>query len=396
MRKHDRIAALGQTRIDELERRIDELTAELEHQRTLAAQRSHLDALNDALLGALDPELVVETTQRQLGDALRRTCVVLRDSRNDAPAALPFEHALCVAIGTADVPMGWLCVAGPELNADERVLAGEAADRVGRALAAALVVSGRSHVLGTLERSLLPDALLPLPGLQLASRYLPATGAHDVGGDFYDAVRHGDRITLIVGDVQGKGAEAATLTSLARHTLRASALADHAPAALLEHLNTALLYGQAEQLHAGQDPLLRFVTAAVATLEPVEGGFLARVARAGQPPPVIVRSAGTFQHVEPKGVLLGVCQDPVFEEESIELAEGDTIILYTDGVIEQRHAMNPFSERHLGLLVRNRRNVVDAEATAQLIEDTVQLITHDDVRDDVAILVACVTPKVRR
>ena len=158
-------------------------------------------------------------------------------------------------------------------------------------------------------------------------------------------------------------------------------------------LNTALLYGQAEQLHAGLDPVLRFVTAVVASIDKTTDGFSVRVARAGQPPPIVVRSAGTFEHVEPKGVLLGVCQDPVFEEARVELAIGDTLILYTDGVIEQRDASRSFSERHLGMLVRNRRNVVDAEATAQLIEDTVHLVAPERVRDDVAILVACVVPE---
>src|SRR4029453_14430238 len=86
--------------------------------------------------------------------------------------------------------------------------------------------------------------------------------------------------------------------------------------------------------------------------------------------------------------LLGVCQDPMFEEASVDLAVGDTLILYTDGVIEQRDSSPTFSERHLGMLVRNRRNVVDAEATAQLIEDTVHLVAPERVRDDVAILVA--------
>ena len=100
---------------------------------------------------------------------------------------------------------------------------------------------------------------------------------------------------------------------------------DREPAALLEQLNTALLYGQAEQLHAGKDPVLRFVTAVVARIEPTADGFSVLVARAGQPPPVIVRSAGTFEHVEPKGVLLGVCQDPVFEEARVELTVGDTL-----------------------------------------------------------------------
>ena len=71
------------------------------------------------------------------------------------------------------------------------------------------------------------------------------------------------------------------------------------------------------------------------------------------------------------------------------------MILYTDGVIEQRDASRSFSERHLGMLVRNRRSVVDAEATAQLIEDTVHLVAPDQVRDDVAILVACVGARRR-
>jgi serine phosphatase RsbU (regulator of sigma subunit) len=291
--------------------------------------------------------------------------------------------------------MGWLAVGGAPLDASERMIVENVADRVGRALGAATLVAGRSRAFRTLERSLLPEALLPLPGLQLASRYLPATGAHDVGGDFYDAVRLDDRITLIVGDVQGKGVEAATLTSLARHTLRAGALAGREPALLLGQLNNALLYGQAEQLHAGQDPVLRFVTAVVATIDRTVNGFSVQVARAGQPPPVIVRGAGTFEHVEPKGVLLGVCQDPMFEQARVDIAVGDTLILYTDGVIEQRDASRSFSERHLGMLVRNRRNVVDAEATAQLIEDTVHLVAPERVRDDVAILVACAVPETR-
>ena len=117
--------------------------------------------------------------------------------------------------------------------------------------------------------------MLPLSGLQLASRYLAAPGAHDVGGDFYDAVRLDDHITLIVGDVQGKGVEAATSTSLARHTLRAGALAGREPSDLLAQLNNALLYGQAEQLHAGKDPVLRFRPAVVARVDRIATGFSA-------------------------------------------------------------------------------------------------------------------------
>jgi serine phosphatase RsbU (regulator of sigma subunit) len=395
LRKQDRSAAVDEARIADLEQRVDQLRSELEGQRRRALAGTLLDDLTNALVGELEPEQIVREIERWVTDSLGRSCSIrhrppVEDGAGTAPNA-----ALCVPLESDEEPMGWLCIDGPELEPDDKALINEAADRGGRALAAAVSVAHRSQVLRTLERSLLPDALLPLPGLQLASRYLAAPGAHDVGGDFYDDVRLGDRATLIVGDVQGKGVEAATLTSLARHTLRAGALAGHEPAELLGQLNNALLYGQAEQLHAGKDPVLRFVTAVVARVERTPEGFSVRVARAGQPPPVIVRGAGTFEHVEPRGVLLGVTQDPVFEEARVDLTIGDTLILYTDGVIEQRDSSRSFSERHLGMLVRNRRKVVDAEATAQLIADTVHLVAPDKFRDDVAILVACAVPLAR-
>jgi serine phosphatase RsbU (regulator of sigma subunit) len=388
LKKQDRNAALEETRIAGLEQRVDDLASELDVERQRAGEQALLAELSSLLIGELDPDRVVDTAQRWIGEALHRPCTITRGTTLPT-LDLRTEH---FRLANEDTVVGWISIGGTDLDEETRTLVEELAEPVGRALGAAIAVAGRSHGFRTLERSLLPDALLPLPGLQLASRYLPATGAHDVGGDFYDAVRVGQCMTLIVGDVQGKGVEAATLTSLARHTLRAGSLFGRSPAGLLEQLNTALLYGQAEQLHAGHDPVLRFVTAVVASIEPANGGFSVRVARAGQPPPIVVRSEGTFEHVEPKGVLLGVCQDPVFEEVSVDLAMGDTLILYTDGVIEQRDASRSFSEQHLAMLVRNRRSVVDAEATAQLIEDTVHLVAPEKVRDDVAILVACAVP----
>src|SRR5205807_2173915 len=139
-------------------------------------------------------------------------------------------------------PVAWLTIDGPSLGPDDDHAARAVADRIGRALDAAQRVATQTQAMHALERSLLPDALLPVPGLQLATRHVPAHGSHDVSGDFYDAIRTGEAVTLIVGDVQGKGVDAATLTSLARHTLRAGALGGHSPAEILGHLNTALLY----------------------------------------------------------------------------------------------------------------------------------------------------------
>ncbi|MEY2452926.1 MAG: hypothetical protein QOD92_2500 [Acidimicrobiaceae bacterium] len=360
-----------------------ELRTELEQRRRRDDERERFDAISRALLGELDPEEVRVRSERWATAALGRPCTIAVDPPNDN-AAIP--------LGGAE-PVAWLTIDGPSLGPDDDEAARDVAERIGRALVAAHRVANQARAMHTLERSLLPDALLPVPGLQLAKRHLPAKGAHDLSGDFYDAIHSGDSTTLIVGDVQGKGVEAATLTSLARHTLRAGALDGQRPAALLRHLNAALLYGQEEQLAGGQDHILRFVTAAVARLEPFPDGvpgFTLTIARAGQPPPIVVRGDGRFEPIEPAGVLLGVTPAPEFEEAVTRLDVGDTLVLYTDGVIEQRgangHAM---SEQHLGMLVRNRRGIIDAEAIAQLIEDTVHLVAPEDIRDDVAILVAC-------
>jgi serine phosphatase RsbU (regulator of sigma subunit) len=319
----------------------------------------------------------------------------LEQARRKLDVSRRFEEVTDALVGELDLD-AVLDVAekGTTIEGGDDILSTLMAERVDRALTAARRVATQMDGMRQLERSLLPAALLPVPGLQLASRYVPAKGSHEVGGDFYDAVRTEGCATLIVGDVQGKGIAAATLTSLARHTLRAAALMGGSPPELLAQLNQALLYGQEEQLVSGHDQLLRFVTAAVARLAPMddEGRFAVTVARAGQPPPLIVRSGGRFETLEPRGVLLGVCERPAFEQVEAQLEVGDTLVLYTDGVIEQRvDAAKAMSEQHLGMLIRNRRGVVDAEAIAQLVEDTVHLVAPEDVRDDVAILVACVT-----
>jgi serine phosphatase RsbU (regulator of sigma subunit) len=379
-------ASTSEADVEAMTRELAELRAELDHRRHRDEERERFDAISKALVGELDLAEVLDRAERWAIAALGRPCTIAIDPPKDADSALPLGGA---------TPVAWLTIDGPSLGPDDDSAARVVADRIGRALDAAHRVATQTQAMRTLEQSLLPDALLPVPGLQLATRLLPAHGSHDVSGDFYDAVRTGDSVTLIVGDVQGKGIDAATLTSLARHTLRAGALGGHSPAELLRHLNTALLYGQEEQLAGGGDSVLRFVTAAAARLEPIDDGtpgFTLTIARAGQPPPIIVRGDGRFEPVEPRGILLGVAENPEFEEAQTSFAVGDTLVLYTDGVIEQRGENgNAMSEQHLGMLVRNRRGVIDAEAIAQLIEDTVHLVAPEDIRDDVAILVACAT-----
>jgi len=364
-----------------LNRELATLRAEVEKRRRIDDERRRLDAVSSGLVGELDRDELIARAEKLATAALGRPCRITTD---------PSEHAIPLG---SEPGLAWLVIGDSSLGGTDDTAAMAVAERIGRALDAVRRVEVQADAMRKLERSLLPEVLLPVDGLQLASRYLPAPGHHDVGGDFYDAIVMDDRVTLIVGDVQGKGIDAATLTSLARHTLRAGALAGLGPAVLLEHLNRALLYGQTEQLTAGHDSVLRFVTAAVALLErsPDEPtGFDVTVARAGQPPPIVVRSNGTFLTLEPPGVLLGVSPNLTYDEVHDHLAVGDALLLYTDGVIEQRVGeTNSMTEQHLGMLVRNRRGIVDADEIAQLIEDTVRLVAPEDIRDDVAILVAC-------
>lgn len=373
-----------------------------------------LAGLATALLGRLDLACLAQVVQEQLAPVLFDACRLEVDGAaliggvDPLSATAVVEEGVDEGVeeGVGDQPAGGTTFA---LRADGRVLGRLHLERrtpwttgqrriacsvstlVARAVAVAASVGDQATAMGILERSLLPHAFVSVPGLQLASRHVSATRGHQVGGDFYDAVRGHDGVTLIVGDVQGKGVAAATVTSLARHTLRAGALDDDEPGALLGRLNRALLYGQAEESVAGRNPTPRFVTAAVVRLRPGPGGFDMVVARGGHPPPIVVRWDGAVETFEPRGVLLGVSVGAEFEEVRTFLRSADTLVLYTDGVTEHRRLDHPFDVQHLGMLVRNHLRVVDADAIAQVIEDTVLFVAPADVRDDMAVVVARVT-----
>lgn len=269
------------------------------------------------------------------------------------------------------------------------------AEPIARALDHALLYAEQVHTTTTLERSLLPEAILPIRNLEVATRYLAAAEGHAVGGDFFDVLLTPSGIAvLVVGDVQGKGVEAATLTSAARHTLRAAALAGAGPAAMLQQLNDALLYGHSERLVASDGtPPIRFVTVTVAALTPTDSGFRAVVASGGHPPTLVIHPDGEIDQISAEGVILGVFPDARFEEREVHVGRSDLIVLYTDGVTELRDQPDLFNEDQLGRLVRNMRTArqMDATATAQLILDTVVGLSPREARDDIALVVARVT-----
>jgi phosphoserine phosphatase RsbU/P len=187
-----------------------------------------------------------------------------------------------------------------------------------------------ARLAATLQRTLLPPALPAVPGLEVAAHYHPAS-TDEVGGDFYDLFRLDDgRWGLFVGDVCGNGAGAAVVTSLARYTLRAAAVHDPDPVAVLTELNAAL---HRERL----DPAHRFCSVVFGVLTPEAGACGVVLATGGHPPPVVIRSDGTAEYgYDVGGQVVGLLPEASFVATALHLGPGDTLLLYTDGLSEAR------------------------------------------------------------
>ena len=212
---------------------------------------------------------------------------------------------------------------------DVRVIR-ELARRAAFAVDNARLFGESSYIATKLQQSLLPPHLPEIPGVEIAARFRPAGETNDVGGDFYDIfVRGPDEWAITIGDVCGKGADAAAVTSLARHTLRATAMrGDDAPDELLRRLNGAML---------AEGPLAyQFCTVALASFKTGADSTRAQVASGGHPLPIVLRSDGTVEAVGEPGTLLGVVPDPDLTSTEIELYRGDTVVFYTDGITEAR------------------------------------------------------------
>ncbi|MDH6502078.1 sigma-B regulation protein RsbU (phosphoserine phosphatase) [Streptomyces sp. SAI-149] len=189
------------------------------------------------------------------------------------------------------------------------------------------------EALAVLQQSLLPDSLAPVPGVQTAAHYHTASPDR-LGGDFYDVFAlDGKRFGFFLGDVCGKGPQAAVLTSLTRYTLRAAALHDPDPVSALTTLNTVL-----HERYAGSgDP--RYCTAILGTLEPdpATGRLAVHLASGGHPPAIVLRADGTADFLPtPGGLLVGILPAARFATAETVLGPGDTLLLYTDGLTEAR------------------------------------------------------------
>ncbi|MFF8883803.1 PP2C family protein-serine/threonine phosphatase [Streptomyces flaveolus] len=237
--------------------------------------------------------------------------------------------------------------------------------------------------LAVLQQSLLPATLTPVPGMEAAVHYRAASPDR-LGGDFYDLFPlDGRRFAFFLGDVCGKGPQAAAVTSLTRYTLRAAALHDPEPVSALTTLNKVL-----HERYTGGDPRYCTVIYGILDSDPATGRVTVRIASGGHPPAVVLRADGTAEFLPtPGGLLVGVLPDAAFANATTVLDHGDTLLLYTDGLTEARtgddramlfgdDALLEFATRQAG---RSPQAVI--QALTGLLDDF-----GDGIDDDTALL----------
>jgi sigma-B regulation protein RsbU (phosphoserine phosphatase) len=231
-----------------------------------------------------------------------------------------------------------------------------------------------------LQASLLPPRPPRVPGMEVASRFIAGERGMQVGGDFYDVFRRGvNDWGIVLGDVCGKGAQTAALAASARWTVRASAGHQTSPAAVLADLNTAVLADGNADTH--------YLTAVFAQLELDTCGAWLTFATGGHPLPMLVRRSGV---VEPRGdssLPIGMFDDIEPPEHRVGLGPGDSLLFYTDGVVEARNADGEFfgDDRLLDVLTRCTGG--PAQDIVDRVLDAVHAFSGGPSTDDVAVVV---------
>jgi PAS domain S-box-containing protein len=251
-------------------------------------------------------------------------------------------------------------------------LAQELAQRAGTAVENARLYTERSHIARTLQTGLLPGRLPQMPGWRVATLYRPAGDENWVGGDFYDAFDVRGGWLVLVGDVAGRGAEAAALTGLARHTLRTAARLLDDPLAAVGTLNA--------ELCAREQMSLCSVAAVV--LREHDGQATAEIVCAGHPLPLLVRE-GKVQPVGGYSPMLGAYAVRDWSRTTVELEPGDVLVVFTDGVFDAVGQEGRFGEERLE---RTVTGIADAQDAVARIDAALSAFERGAPSDDAAVL----------
>jgi serine phosphatase RsbU (regulator of sigma subunit) len=321
------------------------------------------------------PHSVADVAAWARDDRLSRAYGTLADGR------LVRSWVIAPVPGGDDRLAGILYLGHPRphaFGAEAESLAAGLATHLGAAIAHAEVAAERDRVASALEATLLPPVLPRIAGVDLAARYR-AAGRGDVGGDFYDAFPlGGGRWAVVLGDVSGRGPDAAAVTGVARYSIRAIAPDLPGPAAVLQRLNETLLR---------QDVDDRFLTALLACVTPLADGVQVLLAGGGHPPAMVLHDDETVTVLDAApGMLLGMLPGTDFRDVAVTMRAGDALVLYTDGVVEARDAGGEeFGQDRLVELLASCAGR-SAAGIARRIE--LSTIAHSpEMSDDMAIVV---------
>ena len=260
----------------------------------------------------------------------------------------------------------------PAYTREDLAFVTEVASHAAVALDNARLYEQQRDIAGILQSALLPPSLPQPEGLEVAARHRPGLDGTEVGGDFYDLFEIRGRWVAVVGDVCGKGPEAAALTALVRHTLRATA--GDGPELAVRRVHDAIS-------SSGE---LTYCTLCCAELELGEHGINARITTAGHPEPRIVAVDGTVRRLEVTGPLVGALDTPTYLSQSVHLAPGEVLFMCSDGVPEARRNGEMFGDERLEALLGSFGAIAPADLIARLEEEVVRFIAGRQ-RDDLAL-----------
>jgi PAS domain S-box-containing protein len=331
---------------------------------------------------------VIHTARSQFSpimteEFLRATC--RNEEHYQVVRELGFQSYISVPLIARSRTLGALTLVSTDpahrYSEQDLAVAEEIARRASVRIDNARLFQERNRVAHVLQQGLLPERLAEVPRLEVAARYFAAGDGIEAGGDFYDVFKvSDDRWALVIGDVSGKGPEAAAFMGLARPALRALARAHRRPARVLRTLNEELL----DHGVAG-----RFLTVAYVQVRPGAGdGVDLTACLAGHPPGIVVSAAGEVSEVGVPGTMLAAFDEVELTQDRRAMAPGDLLLLYTDGLADEHPSHAAVGLDELRTLLAGQ-----AHASAEVIADRLQRIVERRDRerhvgrDDIAFLV---------
>jgi GAF domain-containing protein len=330
-------------------------------QPVIAEGMARLDLTRDPWRRLLAGEIVVAgDLAAQLGEAAAGLSAVAAPIQRAEP---PMTGAVVLFFSSAPP-------SGPDETEALQVLAAQAATAIENAQR----FERQRSVARSLQEGLLASELPEMPGYESAAVYEPASGEADIGGDFFDVFDLGEgSFAIVVGDVSGKGAEAAAYTAMAKYMLRAFAIRNAQPSSVLYHLNNALVTG------FGED---RFATLMYALFDPAACKLT--VAVGGHPPPLLYRAAtGEVEPVGMHGSIVGAFPDMAFDQGSFELGPRDTMLAFTDGLVEARRGGELYGKERVAESLARHAPAGSAETITQLVFEDAQ--AFGEINDDTVV-----------